>query len=120
MILSSGAPFRTELHTRIGFRGEEPAALLQTVPGLSDIPDGSRALSISWLWVREDCRRRGFGIQLIGQAVLEARESGAGFLLARPKGDSRAFFRYCGFFPTGSGSAMAKDIRFDQSISGEG
>lgn len=120
VVLSSGAPFRTELHTRIGFRGEEPAALLQTVPGLSDIPDGSRALSISWLWVREDCRRRGFGIQLIGQAVLEARESGAGFLLARPKGDSRAFFRYCGFFPTGSGSAMAKDIRFDQSISGEG
>lgn len=118
-IVSSGAPLRSELHTRVGFRGEEPAALLQTGPGLSDIPDGAKALSVQWLWVREDCRRRGFGIQLIGQAVLEAREAGAGFLLARPEGaENRAFSRYCGFFPAGSGPNMAKDIRFDQSIFG--
>ena len=121
MLAASNAPADWGLNTLGGFWGKEPAAFLLTEPDLIVIPDGSRALVIRWVWVRAGLRKNGFGLQLIGQAVMQAREKGGEFLLARVSwGWARDFFKACGFFPTGRGTELAKDIRFDKSILGEG
>ena len=77
---------------------------------------------IALLCVRRDCRRRGFGVQLIGQAVYRWRPLGAERLRAAlPEGcAAERFFRDCGFAPAGEAGAdktlWEKDIGFDPAF----
>ena len=57
----------------LGYLGEEPVGVLQL-----DAASGW----ISLLGIRPDCRRRGFGVQLIGQAVQQTRAAGGGKIFA--------------------------------------
>jgi probable phosphoglycerate mutase len=101
--------------TLIGHRWEEPIGVVQL---------GPEAGWLSLVCIREDCRKRGFGVQLIGQAVLWARSQGAGFLrISLPvNAPAQPFFTDCGFVPTdiaNGGTIWVKDIRFDPEILGE-
>ena len=96
-----------------GFLGEEPVGLVQFGPGPGEI-----ALAC----VRRDCRRRGFGVQLIGQAVYYWRPLGADRLrIVLPEGcAAERFFGDCGFAPAEAaepGSRLwIKDIGFDPAF----
>jgi len=95
-----------------GFRGEEPVGLLRILP-----ETGRVVLA----YIRADCRRRGFGIQLIGQAVQRARALGGEALSAalEPGSAARPFFLDCGFAPGGTEEGrelLVKSIAFDPSI----
>lgn len=100
----------------VGYLGEEPVGLIRF---------GRAAGEIAMLFVRRDCRKRGFGVQLIGQAVYHWRSLGAERLEAvLPDGSAaEAFFRACGFAPgKAAGPATArwgKDIGFDPRFSGQ-
>lgn len=93
-----------------GYLGEEPVGLVQF---------GREPGEIALACVRRDCRRRGFGVQLIGQAVYHWRPLGADRLWVRlPAGSAaEAFFRDCGFSPAGEagagGNRWEKNIGFD-------
>ena len=106
-----GAPPAASL-TLEGLRGEEPAGLLHMSPETG---------RISLVYVRPACRRRGFGVQLIGQAVLRTRDRGGEALsvLLGPESPARAFFLDCGFRPEGGGEGrerLVKPIGFDPSV----
>ncbi len=96
-----------------GFLGEDPVGLLCLEP------ETGRILLIH---VRPDCRRRGFGIQLLGQAVQYTRERGGEDLLAflPPDSDAMPFFLDCGFSVQGTApegrERLVKHIGFDPSI----
>lgn len=95
-----------------GFREEEPAGLLQLDP-----PAGRILL----VYVRPGCRKRGFGVQLIGQAVQRVRALGGEELSALLDRESPAlpFFLDCGFVLRGSENGqtrLVKFIGFDPSI----
>lgn len=95
-----------------GFLEEEPAGLLQLDPA---------AGQILLAYVRPGCRKRGFGVQLIGQAVQRARALGGEELsaLLDPESPALAFFLDCGFAAQGleNGKArLVKFIGFDPSI----
>lgn len=84
---------------------------------------GPEAGWISLALIRRDCRRRGFGVQLIGQAVQWTRARGGEALyIALAAGSAAAeFFREYGFFPTKETTpdgrrVYTKDIRFDPEI----
>ena len=68
--------------------------------------------------IRPECRKRGFGTQLIGQAVLLARRGGADALHIRLMEGSaaEAFFEDCGFHPAsdteGGFTVWEKNIAF--------
>ncbi len=94
----------------VGWLGEESVGLVQFGPG-----EGEIALAC----VRRDCRRQGFGVQLIGQAVYHWRPLGADRLRAAlPEGcAAEEFMRDCGFVPAGQAgpgrTLWVKDIGFD-------
>ena len=92
----------------VGCLEEEPVGFIQFGPEPGEI-----ALAC----VRPDCRRRGFGVQLIGQAVYHWRPLGADRLwAAAPEAcGAEAFLRDCGFLPAGGGR-FEKDIAFDPAF----
>lgn len=95
-----------------GLREEEPAGLLHMDP------QSGRVLLA---YVRPECRRRGYGIQLIGQAVLHTRDQGGDTLwaLLAPDSPARGFFQECGFRPQGQEDGrerLIKPIGFDPTI----
>lgn len=95
-----------------GLREEEPAGLLHMDP---------EAGRILLAWVRPECRRRGYGVQLIGQAVLHTRDRGGEALwaLLPPDSPAKGFFLECGFRPQGledGRERLTKPIGFDPSI----
>lgn len=95
--------------TLVGLLGEEPVGLLQL--------DAS-AGRIFLLCVRPDRRRRGYGIQLIGQAVQRVREAGGERILAPLplSAEAERFFKGYGFQPAGDGASMEKRIGFDPAF----
>ena len=112
--LSGGRPPETAGETLLaGFLDEEPVGAV----GLG-VMEG-RAGWITMALVREDCRRQGFGVQLIGQAVYYWRPRGAQALrIALPEGAGESFWREYGFVPAG-GNVWEKSIRFDPQFLGE-
>ena len=96
--------------TLVGYLNEEPAAVVQL---------GSENGWVSLLCVREDLRKKGFGAQLIGQAVMHHRPRGAEKLRAAVAEDSpaRDFFADYGFAPVGQAEndriLLEKNIGFD-------
>lgn len=75
-----------------GLLGEEPAGLLHMAPETG---------RVFLACVRPELRRRGFGVQLLGQAVQHTRERGGEELSALliPGGPGEAYLRACGFAP---------------------
>ena len=95
-----------------GLLNEEPAGLLHLAPETGQI---------HLTYIRPDCRRRGLGVQLLGQAVRHTRERGGEELsaAASPGGPGGAFLRDCGFVPQGEAEGRRlwqKPIGFDPSI----
>ena len=102
--------------TLTGYLGEEPVGLVQV---------GPEPGWISLACIREDCRKRGFGVQLIGQAVLLARQAGGeklSVLLGQDSG-ARDFFADYGFGPVGDSTdgrtVFEKNIAFIPEFLGE-
>ena len=102
--------------TLAGYLDEEPVGLVQV---------GPEPGWISLACIREDCRKRGFGVQLIGQAVLLARQNGGEKLSVTLRGDSgtRTFFTDYGFHPVGTLEdgrvVLEKNIAFIPEFLGE-
>ena len=100
----------------VGYLGEEPVGVLQLGP------EPGRILLA---YIRADCRKRGFGVQLIGQAVQHARAGGGERLWAAlpPQSEAEPFFRDCGFHPAeqtaGGDMLFVKNIGFDREILGK-
>lgn len=97
-----------------GMLGEEPAGLLHMAPETG---------RIHLAYIHPGCRRRGLGVQLLGQAVLRTREQGGKTLSAvLPSGAAgEAYLRDCGFVPRGEtegGTLWEKSIGFDPEIGG--
>ena len=111
--LLTGAAHRTTL---VGYLGEEPVGLVQV---------GPEPGWISLACIREDCRRRSFGVQLIGQAVLLARQAGGEKLsvLLEENSGAREFFADYGFSPVGTladgRTVFEKNIAFIPEFLGE-
>ena len=103
-----------ERSTLVGFLGEDPVGLVQLGPETG---------WISLAWIRRDCRRWGFGVQLIGQAVQLTRTlDGRELLISLPTGSSAfSFFSDYGFHPAGEAEGrvvLKKDISFDPEFLG--
>lgn len=98
------------LQTLVGYVEQTPVAFLQmgAMPGW-----------ITLLCVHPGCRKSGLGVQLIGQAAMDARAKGADVLrIALPqKNPYRQFFIDYGFADVGEmpdgRCLMEKDLRFD-------
>ena len=72
-------------------------------------------------YIRPEFRRRGLGIQLLGQAVLHTRAQGGEELSAAlfPGSPGEAYLRDCGFAPQGAAEGRTlwrKRIGFDPSV----
>lgn len=108
--LGAGAPLPTEGESILAaYRDEEPVGLLQM---------GPEAGQIALLCVREDCRSRGYGTQLMGQAVQQTRAQGGETLWAAVpvSGGAGDFLTGQGFRPaqTAEGRSLwEKSIRLD-------
>ena len=112
-----GAPFERERlladtrerTTLVGFLGETPVGAVQLGPERG---------WISLACIKAEFRRRGLGVQLIGQAVQRARELGGQRLrIALPaESAARRFFSGHGFAPAGMGPGdrviLEKDISY--------
>ena len=74
-----------ERTTLVGYRREEPVGIIQLGPERG---------WISLICIREDCRKRGLGTQMLGQAVQKTRAQGGESLwTALPENsDARSFF----------------------------
>ena len=112
--LAAGTAQRTTL---VGYSVNEPVGLIQlAVEG-----------NVGWvtlLCVKAALRCRGYGIQLIGQAVMQARDAGGEFLrLVLPRGGmARQFLADYGFYPVEEQEEriiLEKDIRFEAEYLGE-
>ena len=96
--------------TLLGYLDEEPVAVVQL---------GQAEGWISMVCVRADLRKRGYGAQLIGQAVMHHRPRGAETLHAAVAEGSpaREFFADYGFKPVGQAEdsriLLEKNIAFD-------
>lgn len=95
--------------TLVAYRQEEPVGVIQT---------GPESGWISLICIREDLRQRGYGVQLIGQAVYQTRRlSGETLRIALRLGNpARNFFGDHGFVPreeTDGALVLEKDIRFN-------
>lgn len=95
--------------TLVSYRQDEPMGVVQlgTDPGW-----------ISLICIREDMRKRGFGVQLIGQAVYQTRALGGEALrvFLQPEDPAQSFFGDCGFTQQSEhadGMIWVKDIRFN-------
>lgn len=101
-----------ERYTLVGYRQEEPVGVIQM---------GEEPGWISLICTREDVRERGYGVQMIGQAVYQARQLGGTALrVALQQGDpAEAFFKEYGFEPgevSDGRIILEKDIRFDPAF----
>ena len=100
----------------MGFRDEEPVGLVQVGPAPG---------WISLLAIRREYRGRGFGVQLIGQAVQLARGRGAQTVRIAPPEDAaaRTFLADYGFAPVETTAAdrtvLEKDIAFRKEFLGD-
>jgi probable phosphoglycerate mutase len=95
--------------TLVSYRRDEPIGVIQ----LGDEPGW-----IALICIREDMRKRGFGMQLIGQAVYRTRQMGGESLKIALMTEDPAvhFFEDSGFVLLSSEDGMgvySKDIRFD-------
>jgi probable phosphoglycerate mutase len=95
--------------TLVSYRRDEPIGVIQ----LGDEPGW-----ITLICIREDMRKRGFGMQLIGQAVYRTRQMGGESLKIALMTEDPAvhFFEDSGFVLLSSEDGMgvySKDIRFD-------
>ena len=96
-----------------GMLNEEPVGLLRMAPETG---------RIYLAHIQPEDRRRGLGVQLLGQAVRYARERGVETLSAVPPagGAGEAYLRDCGFAPCGEaaegGTLWEKSIGFDPDI----
>lgn len=113
-VLTAGTAGRTTL---VGYSVEEPVGLVQVaVEG-----------NIGWvtlLCVAEALRQRSYGIQLVGQAVMQTRDAGGEFLrMALPKGGmALRFLTDYGFYAVEDGGErviLEKDIRFEPEYLGD-
>lgn len=99
-----------ERPTLIGYLAGDPVGVVQFGPEQG---------WISLLCIREDVRRKGYGVQLIGQAVQHWRHWNAPALrISLPENVAAvSFFRDYGFYPVGNPEAgkvlMEKNIQFD-------
>lgn len=93
--------------TLAAYQGDTPVGLLQLGPDPGWIP---------LIYVREQYRERGYGIQILGQAVQQTRRSNGDRLYVLPTEVSTSFFREHGFLPTsetaGDRRVWTKDITF--------
>ena len=101
--------------TQIGYLRDEPVGVIQT---------GPEADWISLLCIHPEYRQRGFGVQLLGQAVYHARSAGRHQVYAaRPRSEEgQRFFAGYGFVPAEDANGCAilrKDTGFDPEILGE-
>ena len=101
--------------THIGYLRDTPVGVIQTGPE----PD-----RISLLCIHPEYRKRGFGVQLLGQAVYAAREQGFHQVWgpAPRSGTGESFARDYGFVPAGETAEgcpiLRKDTGFDPEIWG--
>ncbi len=108
----AGGPVPAASLTLEGLLDEEPVGLLHMAPETG---------RIHLAYIRPDCRRRGLGVQLMGQAVLRTRERGGDTLSAvlAPGHPGEAYLRDCGFDPRGEEAGLTlwqKSIGFDPTI----
>ena len=103
--------------TWVGYLREEPVGILQL---------GPEAGWLSLVCIRPDQRKRGFGVQLIGQAVYRVRPGGVDHLRVLEPADEagRSFFGDYGFHAAGRTEdgrvILEKNIGFDPEILGSG
>ena len=95
--------------TLVSYRRDEPIGVIQL---------GDELGWITLICIREDMRKRGFGMQLIGQAVYRTRQMGGESLKIALMTEDPAvhFFEDSGFVLLSSEDGMgvySKDIRFD-------
>lgn len=95
--------------TLVGYLDREPVGLIQLGPETG---------WISLACIRADCRKRGFGTQLIGQAVQHTRARGGERLSAAAAGGgAERFFLDQGFAPAGTAedgrAVLEKNIAYD-------
>ena len=95
--------------TLVSYRRDEPIGVIQL---------GDELGWISLICIREDMRKRGFGAQLIGQAVYRTRQMGGEMLKVALLAETPAvtFFEDSGFVLLSNEDGVAiygKDIRFD-------
>ena len=100
--------------TLLGYLGDIPVGIIQTGPE----PDW-----ISLLCIHPEYRNRGFGVQLLGQAVYSARAEGRDSVWAAAPGNEEGirFARDYGFVSGGGAegrSVLRKDTGFDPEILG--
>ncbi len=111
-LLPSGA----DCAAMVGYLDEEPVGVLQL---------GPEPGRIFLAYIRAERRKRGFGVQLIGQAVQHTRAGGGERLWAAlpPQSEAEPFFRDCGFHPAeqtaGGYMVFVKNIGFDREILGK-
>ena len=96
--------------TLVGLLGDTPVGIVQTGPEVE---------WISLMCIHPEYRNRGFGVQLLGQAVYRARDNGKDFLRIRlPAGEStRRFLADYGFREETPG-VLRKETGFDPEIAG--
>ena len=104
-----GLSLEAGLITLVGWSRERAVGLVQL---------GPEPGRIAAACILPDFRGKGFGGQLIGQAVQWTRSMGGGALRAKVPGDCASFFRGYGFAPDGNGE-LVKDIRFLPEFLGE-
>lgn len=102
--------------TLVGYLREEPVGVIQL---------GPEPGWITLMCIRQDCRRQGFGVQMIGQAVQHTRPRGGEklFTALPPSSAAMAFFQDYGFVPgrmtEDSRVILEKGIRFEPEFLGE-
>ncbi len=113
-VLLAGAENRTTL---VGYSFHEAVGLIQ-------LAVEEKIGWITLLGVQKPLRERGYGIQLIGQAVMHTRDAGGEFLrVALPAGGmALQFLSDYGFYPVEEPDGriiLEKDIRFEAEYLGE-
>ena len=105
-----------------GFLDQEAVGLVGFCP---EHQAAENAGWISLFYIREPYRRRGYGVQLLGQAVAHYRPLGRRCLriaLTPEESAQCPFFRDYGFVPAGRGEdgreILEKDISFDPAFLG--
>ncbi len=73
---------------------------------------------VDLLWIEEASRRRGYGTQLLGQAVAYYRPRGRTVLRAAGPAEL-PFFRRRGFVPAGEPGVLEKNIGYDPEFLSE-
>lgn len=103
-----GLTLEPGLQTLVGWSWDKSVGVVQF---------GPEAGRIARMGILPDYRGKGFGGQLIGQAVQWTRAQGGEFLYARPSRESENFFRDYGF--AAREGDLVKEIRFIPEFFGE-